>query len=361
MGEIQVHCTDLQPAQEGSTDVRERARSAVEAGDWAVAEELLRQALAHDPTWAEGHGNLGVCLAKPGNLSEAKRHLLAALRGAPDDCDAHHDLGVIYEGLGEYENALSCYKQVVLTRWDDHETFTRMARCAEELGRAHDSKVLYGQAIQLQPDALAPALALASLHLAEGDLPRADRVIRAALVYHPDETSLNYVLGLILEMQGQHRDALPLFRIVVQADDQHEEAFFHLGLCTRFAGYGWEAATFFARAINLNPEYLEAIYQLGELYRESGQLQKAVLAFEECLRRVDQSERRQRDWNQEVAETKRVPVLNALGLCHRAAGDGNQARRMWEESLGLNPSQEEVQSWLDEVSPLYRRTSLTID
>ena len=361
MDDRQVYAEDVQRGQSEPASIQERAGAALEAGDWRSAEDLLRQALLDDPSWAEGHAELGPCLARQGHLAEGKCHLLCALRAAPDNVDAHHDLGLVYEQLGQYENALSCYKQVVLTRASDYEAFTRMAACAEQLGRARDAAVLYAQAVQLQPDALEPALALAKSYLAEGDLPGASKVIRASLVHHPAEPLLNYSLGLVLEMQGCYRDALTAFRAVVRADEQHEEALFHLGLCARSAGFGREAEAFFARAISLNPEYLEAIYQLGQLYRESGQLGKAVLTFGECLRRMDDREERQRDWNQEVDAAQRVPVLNALGLCHLTAGDLKRARSAWEESLALDPGQEEVQSWLSEVRPLYRRTTLTID
>jgi len=348
-------------ARETLEDARDRARAALEARDWLGAEAMLREALVEDPAWVEGHADLGVCLARRGNLADAKGHLLDAIRAAPDNIDAHYDLGVVYQELGEYESALSCYKEVVLSRGDDSAAYTRMAECAESLGRTDDAIILYGQVAQLQPHALAPALALAKLYLANEDLKRAYRVIRAALAYHPGEPLLSHSLGLVLEMQGRYRDALPLFRAVVQADDHHEEAFFHLGYCAQAAGFGQEAETFFARAIDLNPEYLEAVFQLGELYRESGQLRKAVVTFEECLRRIDEEEARHQEWGQEVDQTRRVPVLNALGLSHRSAGHDNWARSAWEESLGLDPDQEEVRAWLGEVKPLYRRASLTID
>ena len=352
---------DSQDAQLALDDTREQAQAALESGDWGGAEGLLRQALLDDPAWAEGYAGLGVCLARQGNLIEAKRHLLCALKVAPDNVDIYHDLGVVCQELGQYEDALACYSQVVLTWGNDSETFARMGACAEELDRADDAIVLYMQAVQLQPDALEPALGLAKLYLAKRDLERASQVIRASLDHHPGEPLLNYSLGLVLEMQGRYRDALPPFRAVVEADDQHEAAFLHLGCCAQGAGFAQEAEAFLARAISLNPDYLEAIYQLGQVYRESDQLEKAVLTFEQCLRKIDEAEQRQRDWNQEVDETQRVPVLNALGLCHRAAGSDNRARSAWEDSLRLDPDQEEVRAWLSEVKPLYRRTSLTID
>jgi len=357
----QTRSGDPRDIQCASENLRAPARAALEAGDWSGAEDLLRKALLSDPTWAEGYADLGVCLARQGNMNKARGHLLRALYIDPDSVTINYDLGVVYQELGEYENALSCFKAVVMRRPEDTEAFARMGQCAEELDHTHDATLLYARAVELKPDALEPALALARLYLAEEDLVSANQVIRAALDHHPDEPLLNYSRGLVLETQGRHRDALPHFRAVVQADGQHEQAFFHLGYCAQLAGFHREAEAFYARAISLSPEYLEAVYQLGQLYRESGQLQKAVVTFEECLTKIDEIERRQRSWNREVDETQRVPVLNALGLCYRAAGDDGRARAAWEESLGLDPIQQDVQAWLTEVKPLYRRTSLMID
>lgn len=363
MSETQHQAMPSEPkgAQDASDAIRTRIEAALEARDWDEAGVLLQSTLSQDPSWAQGYAHLGICLVQQGRLNEAKVCLLQAVALDPNDLDAYYNLGCIFQQTGEEEKALSCYKEVVTVRQDDHETFTRMGECAEKLGRAEDAILFYTQATSLRPGVLGPAVALGRLHLRRNDLMHAQGVIGEALRYHPEESALNLSLGLILETQGRCRDALPHFRAVVLADDQNEEAFFHLGSCARAVGLSPQAEAFLAKAIKLKPGYLEPIYELGQLYQERGELDRAVAAFHECLRQIEEVEERQQAWDQEVDMAQRVLVLNALGLCHRQRADHLEAQAVWRESLALDPGQEDVQAWLDEMSPSYRRTSLTID
>lgn len=363
MSESQGEATLQEPKGGAATGnpVQASVEAALEAGEWDTAGILLQEALTQDPSWAKGYAYLGAYLVGQGRLDEARTCLLQAAVSGPDDLDTYYNLGRVFQQLGEYEKALSCYKEVVLVREGDHEAFARMAECAERLGRPEDAAVFYAQATHLRPDALGPAVSLAQLHLRRNDLAQAQEVLGEALRFHPDEPSLCLSMGLVLETLGRCREALAHFRAVVLADDQNEEAFFHLGSCARAVGLTSEAEAFLARAIKLKPDYLEPIYELGQLYQERGELDRGVAAFEECLRQIQAIEERDGTWDQEADMSQRVLVLNALGLCHRQRGDHASAQATWRESLALDPDQEDVQAWLDEIGPSYRRTSLTID
>ena len=341
-------------------EAQHRAEAALSAGDWSGAAALLRQALDEHPDWGEGLAHMGLCLAHQGRLYEAQSYLTQAVRLMPDDVDVYYNLGAVYQQLGEHDKALSCYKEVVLACPEDDAAYSHMAESALRLGRVKDATVLYAEALRLHPDDLANAAALAQIYLQQGDLHHAGGVLRGALVHHPDDTSLNLGMGLVLELQDRHREALPYYRSVVLADDQHEEGYYHLGLCARVSGLLQESEAFLSRAIKLRPDYAEAWHELGELHRERGDLELAIAMFEEALGQYRTIEERRKGWGETPDPGPKAHTLNALARCYREAGDAPRARTLWEESLSLVPDQPETAQALQAATPQYRRTSLTI-
>ena len=313
------------------------------------------------PRWGEGLAHLGVCLVHQGASRRPNSTSSRAARLLPDDVDVYYNLAAVYQRLGRHDKALSCYKEVVLACPEDAAVYGQMAESALRLGRVKDAIVLYSEAVRLRPDDLGSAAALSRIHLEQGDLRQAGEVLRGALAHHPDDVSLNLGLGLILEMQDRHREALAHFRNVVLADDQHEEGYFRLGVCSRACGLSQEAEAFLSRAIKLRPDYAEAWHELGELYRDRGDLELAIAMLEEALNQHCAIEERRRRWAETPDPGPKVHTLNALADCCHAAGDTGRARQLWEESLALVPDQPTVTRALQAVTPQYRRTSLTLD
>ncbi len=344
-----------------TVQVRRQAEDALNAGDWLGATTLLRHVLDEHPDWGEGLAHLGLCLAHQGRLHEARGCLIQAARLMPDDIDVYYNLGAVYQQLGEHDNALSCYKEVVLACPEDHGVYTQMAESALRLGRVKDATVLYTEAVRLRPDELGSAAALAQIHLRQGDLHHASEVLRSALAHHPDDISLNLGMGLVLEMQERHREALPHFRSVVMADDQHEEGYYRLGVCARACGLLQESEAFLSQAVKLRPDYAEAWHELGELHHDRGDVELAIALLEEALGQHRAIEERRKSWGETPDPCPKARTLNALARCCEASGDAQRARALWEESLSLVPDQPEVARALQAATPRYRRTSLTID
>lgn len=344
-----------------ATEVQRQAIDALNAGDWPGAATLLRRALDEHPDWGEGLAHMGLCLAHQGRLHEARGYLVQAARLMPDDIDIYYNLGAVYQQLGEHDSALSCYKEVVLACPEDHGVYTQMAESALRLGRVKDAAVLYAEAVRLRPDDLGSAAALAQIHLRQGDLHHAGEVLRGALTHHPEDISLNLGMGLVLEMQDRYGEALPHFRNVLMADDQHEEGYYHLGVCARASGLMQEAEAFLSQAVKLRPDYAEAWHELGELHHDRGDLELATAIFEEALGQHRAIEERRKSWGETPDPGPKARTLNALARCCQATGDGRRARALWEESLSLVPDQPEVVQALQAATPRYRRASLTID
>ena len=98
-----------------------------ELGEFAQAEELLRQAVAEggeEPNALRRRRNtLGVVLKHRGQLDEAHESFVQALVSAPDDPAVLHNLATLQEARGEVDKALKTYERALketggpMTHW----------------------------------------------------------------------------------------------------------------------------------------------------------------------------------------------------------------------------------------------------
>jgi len=333
------------------------------AGDMDAGYPYLQKALALDPSYAAGHNQMGIYHFRHGRLDEAERSFSEALQADFDLLDAHFNLASVYHEKGDYGRALAFYKEVVQARPGDAEVLTRMAHCLLATDLPDDAAILFREALTHQPGMLEPAIGLSNLLLQRGQMEEATRVLLSLAEHHPNPPPLvHYTLGLLFEGQGQYQTAMTHFRDVVVADEQNEEAFFHLGRCARLLGRGEDAVAFFSRAVKIEPTYTEAIMELGQVYFGLGEWESAIVAFRECL--GVQAKRREQAvlWGDRVDEAEDVPLYNILGHCHLQTGDYDSARSAWEKSLSLNPDQPEIEQAIDDIpQPLHKPVSLTID
>ncbi|HLF75135.1 MAG TPA: hypothetical protein VI524_12355 [Anaerolineales bacterium] len=83
----------------------EAAQQKLEAGQWAVAEQLAREALRIIPDWSSPRNNRSYVLYFLGRVSEALSEANAVLKDHPDNLHALKNLVIFHAGLGEEDKA----------------------------------------------------------------------------------------------------------------------------------------------------------------------------------------------------------------------------------------------------------------
>jgi tetratricopeptide (TPR) repeat protein len=90
----------------------ESAQEKLESGQWAVAEQMAREALRLIPDWSSPRNNRSYVLYFMGRVKEALEEAHAVLAQYPDDLHALKNLVIFHSGLGEEDKARQYSKQM---------------------------------------------------------------------------------------------------------------------------------------------------------------------------------------------------------------------------------------------------------
>lgn len=128
MGEYET--IQANPHRDTATAMRknERALKQLERGDLAKAEELLQEALVADVTFAPAHNNLGHLLYLQGKYYLAAWEFEYAAKLMPTSGEPLNNLGLIYERVGRYDEAMEKYQAAIAISPHNQEFASNLTR-----------------------------------------------------------------------------------------------------------------------------------------------------------------------------------------------------------------------------------------
>jgi tetratricopeptide (TPR) repeat protein len=146
--------------------------------------------------------------------------------------------------------------------------------------------------------------------------------------------------GEALYLLSRYDEARESYERVLERDERHFRAWFHLGNIHYRAKRLVDAELAFRKAVNLEPDQAKAWYNLGCVEDEQGR--NALASFSKANK----------------LDRRFAPSWNALGVLHFRRGDDRLARRCFLRCLGCN--RESLLGW-ENLAAVYRRTARTAD
>jgi tetratricopeptide (TPR) repeat protein len=259
---LAANCPTEQGLQAGGTTLSPSdqkvfiaAMSAMNEGDFAKAETLLRALHVRYPEDFETNEALGLLYASQSNPSEAVHRLADAVRECPDSAVAHANLGTAYLKLQLAE------------------------RAARELERA----------AQLQPGNPQTEEALGQAQMLLGQWQKATVAFSAALVQDPSNSDLLYNYALALFNLGQYGNAEPLLRRMPNvASSAPAQSLF--GDVEEKLGDYKQAAQHYMNAAQLDPSEAN-VYLLGVEFLRHWTFDPAIQQFVAGVQKFPDSQR----------------------------------------------------------------------
>lgn len=154
----------------------------------------------------------------------------------------------------------------------------------EESGLRGLAKMLYVEAVRLNPTFPSARFNLGRLYLEEGDLPRGITEIQEALRLYPTFAEAHETLGMAYTEQGQYDKAITHLRRAISLHPGLAVSRNHLGRLYMALGRFDDAITTFQGLVQLQPEAAAARHNLAIAYARKGEQDKAVAEFRQALR-----------------------------------------------------------------------------
>ena len=180
------------------------------------------------PEDAEAHNNLGLTLQKLGELNEAEGSLNKALALKPDFAEAHNNLGVTLKEMGRLDEAEASYTEAITLRPDFAEAHNNLGVTFKEMGRLDEAEANYRNAIAIKPDH-AQAHSNLGVTLKElGRLAKSEASCGQAIAMQPDYYKAYNNLGNTLVELGKLDEAEASYRQAIALKSDYADAFWNL-------------------------------------------------------------------------------------------------------------------------------------
>jgi len=294
---------------------------AYQVRQYALAGQLIEQAIAANPVQPAYHVNLGSVRQDQGALDAAQGHYRQALALKADYPEAHNNLGNVLLARGEHEAAIASYLEALRHRPAYPEAHNNLGNARLARGEHEAAQASFGMALSLKPAYPEAHNNWGNALQARHQLAEAIVHYRQALALHPQFVQARINLGNALQEQGELEAAVACYREALSVNPEVAEAHNNLGNALRAQQQDEAAIVCYRRALELKPDYAEAYFNLGNVQREGGNTALAVEYYRKALQ-----------IKPDFAE-----AYNGLGNAQQDLGWFDLGRANLETSLALKP------------------------
>jgi Tfp pilus assembly protein PilF len=198
----------------------------------------------------------------------AEREWEEALKVSPDSAPLLNNLGLVYAGKKQYDQAMAFFQRSMRLRPNYTDAHLNLGRIDVAMGKSAEAELQLRAAVALAPLSVQTRNELGGLYLTAGRLREAEAQFQASAASIPNPGAFDS-LGDIALRQGQRDAAEQDYRqaIALNEFDPHG----HFGLAAIFAANGraTEAADQYRAGLTVDPRNQEALAALRRLTANS--------------------------------------------------------------------------------------------
>jgi protein O-mannosyl-transferase len=192
---------------------------------------------------------------------------------------AYYNLGVTYNGIGRYQEAIEEFRQAIKIRPRYADAHCNLGFAYGKLDRYQEEIDAYKQVIRIKPNY---ADAHCNLGVAYGNLGRWQDEVEAckkAIKIKPDFAEAHCNLGFAYGNLGRYQEAIESYKQVIRIKPDFAEVYNNIGFAYGKLDRYQEAIEACKKAIKIKPDYADAHYNLGVAYLEMGDKNSALAEF----------------------------------------------------------------------------------
>jgi tetratricopeptide (TPR) repeat protein len=243
---------------------------AKDANGTEQAIQLLREAVALDAYLWEAKYDLGVVLARAGDLAGAEDSLTQAVKGSEGAEEVAVALAEVRQRRGEHRAAADGLGDFVDAHPAALAPRTLYVACLRDSGQV-DKAILEAREVLVRKPGDASALAeLALCHLAKGERDEASLLAKQSLDSDPHSAVAQRATGMIALSRGDDATAFLAFVKATQADPRDTTARLNMGSVLLRAGAYAKAAEQFRAILQILPDDGDAMLGLAAALKGEG-------------------------------------------------------------------------------------------
>jgi len=260
---------------------------------WAQAERLDPSVIpVHYTVSALIAYNYGIGLLQQGALSKAITEWEHALELQHDFAEVHYALGLAYRLQGNTLVSQHHFEQAVAWSPTWPEAIHQLGMASYHNGE-HDTALYYlSQAVQLNPNAAQTHSNLGLVHFDLGNRAEAGRSFHTAITIDPELPQAHFNLALLHVTTNDWAKAVDHLHTTIRLKPQFPDAHAVLGSALSFLGNWAQARQHWHIALALHPmaPYAgELHYNIGMAYRLTNDYSKAIHSFQQALQHTPSS------------------------------------------------------------------------
>ena len=290
-------------------------------GELDEAIKHYHKALLINPDYVEAYNNLGATLVRIGHIDEAIEQYKKALKINPYFVDAYNNFGAALGKLGNIADAIEYYKKALQIDPLFVKAYNNLGSALAKIGNTDEAIVHYQKALQIDPLFVEVYNNYGVLLNDRGETNQAIEQYNKALQIKPDFVKAHKNLGFVLAKQGKVDAAIEHYQKALQFEPDNAEILFNMGDALTRQGKVEQAINNLKKALKINPDYAEAHSNLGGMYIQQANIEKAIYHSQEAIRLDPQ-----------LAEAH-----NSLGIAYIQAGNLVDAIKHFREAIELKP------------------------
>jgi protein O-mannosyl-transferase len=246
-------------------------------------ETLYRTTIDSNPNCWMANYNLGLFLAKRGQLDEATRLCQRTLEIKPDHIEAYKSLGALLCQRKQFEPAIAEFRKLLKIDPDCAEAYFDIAATLVACNKVDEAIANYRKAIAVDPEYVDAYVNLGAVLTKCGRVDEAIACYRKAVDIRPDYAKAHNSLGAVLAGQRQVDEALVQFHKALELKPDYAAAHNNLGMVLAGRNEFDEAITHYQAALKAEPDYSDAHNNLGIALARCGQVDGAIVHFRKAL------------------------------------------------------------------------------
>jgi len=216
-----------------------------------------------------------------GDPDAAVRWGQQALKADPTSVNLRIHLASLYLKKGDFHAALLEGEEVLNLAPNHVQAHLVMAAAYQGLRNVRGAEKHYREVIRLEPRRSEAYLFLGNLYLEARNLPEAIQVFEALAKADPNGHLARYSLGRIYLELKEPEKARQHFQAAIERNDDFDPAWVGLAATFEVQGRYEEAARVYERALADDPQNREFRERLAQIHLRRGDLNAALVAYEE--------------------------------------------------------------------------------